>query len=223
MKAIFSGLRWTLSWLACKFVPSANQGHLWILFFQADQSFFHRGGGALFGVRFPNFRTNSKRSPSSRRNNKPLIYATSYDKEWRKQRDRPISCICSFQLKEILSKRKSITLQAFTSESPSVQGVGTDHCEVNVNPPPKRQKHLSSLVEVQCTKISLQFEGWGVWDRWSMRRRNMRDGARCAPTKSPRTSLINKRHFSAISPKQRSKSSEKEKLFSAFKTKKTKN
>jgi len=63
------------------------------------------------------------------------------------------------QLKEILSKRKSISLQAFTSESPSVQGVGTDHCEVNVNPPPKRQQHLSSLVEVQCAKISLQLKG----------------------------------------------------------------
>ena len=64
-----------------------------------------------------------------------------------------------FQLKEILSKRKSITLQVFTYKSPSVQGVGTDHCEVNVNTPPKRQKHLSSSVEVECAKISLQLKG----------------------------------------------------------------
>lgn len=38
----------------------------------------------------------------------------------------------TFQLEEMLSKAKNIILQAFTSESPSVHGVGTDQCEMKM-------------------------------------------------------------------------------------------
>ena len=53
----------------------------------------------------------------------------------------------TFQFKNLPSKAKNITLQAFTFESPSLQGVGTDRCEMKTNPPPNRQKHLPTLLE----------------------------------------------------------------------------
>ena len=65
----------------------------------------------------------------------------------------------TFQFKEMLSKAKNITLQAFTFESPSVQGVGTDRCEMKTNPPPNRPKHLPTLLEAPRAKRSLQLQG----------------------------------------------------------------
>ena len=65
----------------------------------------------------------------------------------------------TFQFKEMLSKAKNITLQAFTFESPSVQGVGTHRCEMKTNPPPNRPKHLPTLLEAPRAKRSLQLQG----------------------------------------------------------------
>ena len=65
----------------------------------------------------------------------------------------------TFQFKDLLSKAKNITLQAFTFESPSVQGVGTDRCEMKTNPPPNRPKHLPTLLETPRAKRSLQLKG----------------------------------------------------------------
>ena len=65
----------------------------------------------------------------------------------------------TFQFKEMLSKAKNITLQAFTFESPSVRGVGTDRCEMKANPPPNRPKHLPTLLEAPRAKRSLQLQG----------------------------------------------------------------
>ena len=59
----------------------------------------------------------------------------------------------------MLSKAKNITLQAFTFESPSVQGVWTDRCEMKTNPPPSRPKHLPTLLEAPHAKRSLQLQG----------------------------------------------------------------
>ena len=59
----------------------------------------------------------------------------------------------------MLSKAKNITLQAFTLESPSIQGVGTDWCEMKTNPPPNRPKHLPTLLEAPRAKRSLQLQG----------------------------------------------------------------
>ena len=44
-------------------------------------------------------------------------------------------------------------------ESPSVQGVGTDRCEMKTNPPPNRPKHLPTLLEAPRAKRSLQLQG----------------------------------------------------------------
>ena len=64
----------------------------------------------------------------------------------------------TFQFKEMLSKAKNISLQAFTFKSPSVQGVGTDRCEMKTNPPPNRLKHLPTLLEAPRTKRSLKLQ-----------------------------------------------------------------
>ena len=45
----------------------------------------------------------------------------------------------TFQFKEMLSKAKNITLQAFAFESPSIEGV---KCEVQTNQPRTQPKHL---------------------------------------------------------------------------------
>ena len=58
----------------------------------------------------------------------------------------------TFQFKEMMSKAKNITLQAFTFESPSVLGVGTDPCEMKTNTLPNRPKHLSTLLEAPRVK-----------------------------------------------------------------------
>ena len=58
----------------------------------------------------------------------------------------------TFQFKEMLSKAKNITLQAFTFESPSVEGVRTDQCEVQTNQPHNRPKHLPTLLEAPRAK-----------------------------------------------------------------------
>ena len=65
----------------------------------------------------------------------------------------------TFQFKEMLSKAKNITLQAFTFESPSVEGVRTDQCEVQTNQPHNRPKHLPTLLEAPRAKRSLQLQG----------------------------------------------------------------
>ena len=62
----------------------------------------------------------------------------------------------TFQFKEMLSKAKNIALQAFTFESPSVEGV---RCEVQTNQPPNRPKHLPTLLEAPRAKRSLQLQG----------------------------------------------------------------
>ena len=99
-------------------------------------------------------------------------------------------------LKEILSKRKNITLQAFTFKSPSVQGVGTDQREVNMNPAPNQPKHLPNMVDTPRAKRSLQLkcsskdEEYHIVDlcRVESCETNYQNchkiSAQCAPTKS---------------------------------------
>ena len=135
-----------------------------------------------------------------------------------------------FQFKEVLSKAKNITLQAFTFESPSVQGVGTDRCEMKTNPPPNRPKHLPTLLEAPRVKRSLQLQGRSKAEEYESPdlcrektcETNNPKSLDCAHQQNLRTTPINKRHLSAFSQKQRSKLTQSKKLLSAFKTKKTK-
>lgn len=63
-----------------------------------------------------------------------------------------------FQVKETLSKGKSITLQAFTFQLPSVQEVWTGQSEVQTNHLASSQpKHLTMLLEEIATD-KRQFE-----------------------------------------------------------------
>jgi len=101
----------------------------------------------------------------------------------------------TFQFKEMLSKAKNITLQAFTFESPSVPGVGTDQCEVKTNLPPNRPKHLPTLLEAPRAKRSLQLFGSSKAEEYGSADLCMEEScetndkkfgkisARCAPTK----------------------------------------
>ena len=131
----------------------------------------------------------------------------------------------TFQFKEMLSKAKNITLQAFTFESPSVQGVRTDRCEMKTNPPPNRPKHLTTLLEAPRAKRSLQLQGRSKGEGKNRARLTIKNSVKpldCAHQQNLRTTPINKRHLSAFSQKQRSKLTKSKKLLSAFKTKKTK-
>ena len=133
----------------------------------------------------------------------------------------------------MLSTAKNITLQAFTFESPSVQGVGTDRCEMKTNPPPNRAKHLPTLLEAPRAKNrysyrvgrrlrSMRVLIYAGKNRARLTIKNSVKPLDCAHQQNLRTTPINKRHLSAFSQKQRSKLTKSKKLLSAFKIKKTK-
>ena len=140
----------------------------------------------------------------------------------------------TFQFKEMLSKAKNITLQAFTFESPSVQGVGTDRCEMKTNPPPNRPKHLPTLLEAPRAKRSLQLQGRSKAEEYvsadlcgeeSCEANGQKFGKTsglCAPTKSQDNTNQQTPLERFLSKTEEQMKKKQEILLSAFKTKKTK-
>ena len=113
----------------------------------------------------------------------------------------------TFQFKETLSKAKNITLKAFTFESSSVQGVGTDQCEMKKIPPPNWPKHLRTLGSYRGGRRlrSMRVTIYAGKNRARLTIKNSIKPLDCAHQQNLRTTPINKRQFSAFSQKQRSK------------------